>query len=410
MSRLLAATLGVVTAVGGFVDIGELVAMPATGAAFRFALLPVLLLSTVGAMVYAEMAGRIELASQRTVFEIIRERIGLQIGLVVLVIGLLLNVITLIAEIGGMAFVAELVFGQGYLWFVVPMAVGLALFEFFGRWSLLENVPSFLGLALLVVPIGLLTGTIPVPWHALATHAVWPHLPTQDHVLFVTAGIAVLGAAMSPYEWYFYSSGGQEEEWTVRDLGVNRATAILGFGLGSILAVSLMVGAGLLFYPNGLQPNHLGQTGLLAAYGFGKTAIWLFLAGAFGCVLGAAIETSLAAAQGTAQFFGWPWGSSRAPRDVPAFTAIYLAAIAVALVFLLLGFDPIKVTIVSLLFGVAGLPLTLAPMLMVANDTHYMDDQTNGPLANVLGVLFLVILTVAALAAFPLVVISGGAI
>jgi hypothetical protein len=39
-----------------------------------------------------------------------------------------------------------------------------------------------------------------------------------------------------------------------------------------------------------------------------------------------------------------------------------------------------------------------------------MDDQTNGPLANVLGVLFLVILTVAALAAFPLVVISGGAI
>ena len=73
---------------------------------------------------------------------------------------------------------------------------------------------------------------------------------------------------------------------------------------------------------------------------------------------------------------------------MPAFTAIYLAAIAVALVFLLLGFDPIKVTIVSLLFGVVGLPLTLAPMLMVANDPHYMDDQTNGPLANGLGCCF----------------------
>ena len=67
---------------GGFVDIGELVAMPQAGAEYRFGLLWVVLMGTVGAIAYAEMTGRVELASQRTVFDLIRERLGLRLGLV----------------------------------------------------------------------------------------------------------------------------------------------------------------------------------------------------------------------------------------------------------------------------------------------------------------------------------------
>jgi manganese transport protein len=55
--RFLAITLGVVTAIGGYLDMGELVAMPALGATYRFALLWALVVGTIGAMVFAEMAG-----------------------------------------------------------------------------------------------------------------------------------------------------------------------------------------------------------------------------------------------------------------------------------------------------------------------------------------------------------------
>jgi manganese transport protein len=154
LGRYGAMVIGVVTAIGGFVDIGELVAMPQAGAEYRFGLLWAVLVGTVGAIAYAEMTGRVELASQRTVFDLIRERLGLRLGLVPLVAATLLNVM-LVAEIGGMAFVLELASGVEPIWLIAPIALGLVLFELRGTWTLLENVPSVLGLALLVVPAAL---------------------------------------------------------------------------------------------------------------------------------------------------------------------------------------------------------------------------------------------------------------
>ena len=34
---------------------------------------------------------------------------------------------------------------------------------------------------------------------------------------------------MTPYEVYFYSSGGIEDGWDEKDLGLNRANAIVGY-------------------------------------------------------------------------------------------------------------------------------------------------------------------------------------
>jgi manganese transport protein len=135
----------------------------------------------------------------------------------------------------------------------------------------------------------------------------------------------------------------------------------------------------------------------------------LFLVGAFGCVLGASIEVSLATAQGIAQFFGRPWGSSRPPREVRAFTLAYALPVLAALAILFAGVDPIKVTVIALAFTVVALPLTFLPLLIVANDPLYMGDLRNGRLSNGLGVVFLALLTVAGAAAIPLLVITGGA-
>ena len=158
MRKLAAVALGVVTAIGGFVDIGELVTLPAAGATYRFALLWVLALSVVGAMVYAEMAGRIELASQRAVFEVLRERLGFRLGVVPLLAVIVLNVLTLSAEIAGLAFVLQLVVDVSYLWLLVPIALGVLVFQWFGNWTLLEDVPLFFGSPLLVIPAALVFG------------------------------------------------------------------------------------------------------------------------------------------------------------------------------------------------------------------------------------------------------------
>jgi Mn2+/Fe2+ NRAMP family transporter len=410
VGRILAVALGVVTAIGGYLDMGELVSMPALGATYGLALLWALVLGTIGAMVFAEMSGRIELASKRTVLDLVRERLGLKLGLGVLSAGVLLNVLTLVAEIAGLSFVLELVFDVDYIWFVPCVGAGVALFDVLGNWTVIENVPSFLGLAMLVVVFAVITGgEFQVDWSQVAARVVTPHNPKADHWLYVGGVIAVIGATMSPYEWYFYSSGGGEEKWTVRDKAVNRSTAFIGFGLGALLAGGLMVGAATLFQGRGITPTHFGQTGLLAISAFGGVGAWIMLVGMFGCVLGAAAEVSLATAQAVSQFFGWPWGASRRARDVRGYTTVTLVTVALATLILLCGFDPVKVTVLALIFSAAALPLTFYPMLIVANDRDYMGEHTNGVVFNMLGWAYFAALSAVSIAALPVVIVTGGA-
>jgi Mn2+/Fe2+ NRAMP family transporter len=45
------------------------------------------------------------------------------------------------------------------------------------------------------------------------------------------------------------------------------------------------------------------------------------------------------------------------------------------------------------------LPLTYLPILVVANDREYLGDRVNGPVGNALGVFYLVVIVVVAVAA-----------
>ena len=80
--------------------------------------------------------------------------------------------------------------------------------------------------------------------------------------------------------------------------------------------------------------------------------------------------------QALSQFFGWSWGASRPLKQVPKFTATYTLAIVAAVIILYTGLDPIKITVVSMIFAVMALPFTFLPMLLVANDETYMGDHT----------------------------------
>ena len=71
------------------------------------------------------------------------------------------------------------------------------------------------------------------------------------------------------------------------------------------------------------------------------------------------------------------------------------------------GVDPIQVTELSVVFSAVALPLTYFPILVVANDPDYMGDEVNGRVRNGFGVVYLVIIVVAAVAAIPLLLVSG---
>src|SRR3954469_11143402 len=109
MKKVLGVALGVLTAIGGFVDMGDLVANAETGARFDMNLAWVVLVGIVGIVVYAEMAGRIAAVARRPVFDLVRERLGPRFGAINLAASFGINVLTLIAELAGVSIAISLV-------------------------------------------------------------------------------------------------------------------------------------------------------------------------------------------------------------------------------------------------------------------------------------------------------------
>ena len=108
MKRVFEVFLGILTAFGGFVDMGDLVANAQTGARFGMGLAWVVVVGVIGIVMYAEMAGRVAAISGRPVFDVIRERLGARAALVNLGASFFINILTLTAEIAGLAVVIEL--------------------------------------------------------------------------------------------------------------------------------------------------------------------------------------------------------------------------------------------------------------------------------------------------------------
>ena len=76
MKRVLGVALGILTAIGGFLDIGDMVTNAVVGSRFGLSLAWVVVVGVIGICVFAQMSGRVAAVSGRATFELIRERLG----------------------------------------------------------------------------------------------------------------------------------------------------------------------------------------------------------------------------------------------------------------------------------------------------------------------------------------------
>jgi manganese transport protein len=406
LKNVLAVALGIFAAIGGFVDIGDLVFDTQAGATFGFQLLWVVVVGVVGIIVYSEMCGRVSAVSERPVFDLVRERAGFGAGLSTLIASEFVNLMTCAAEVGGVALCLKLLSGLPYR-LLIPLGVlGLVVTCWVLPFRWIERVFGYLGLGLLVFVVAAIK--LHPDWGQVA-HGFVPGSHSGGSLLvYLYFVVGILGTAMGPYEVYFYSSGVVEDHWSLKDLGLNKVTAIIGYALGGTLAIALIIVAAVLFLPSGISPQFLGTPALAAEHSVGQVGLLLALVGMLFAVGGAAIETSFAGAYSLAQFFGWKWGKKERPAAASRFTLSWLVIFALAFLVVMSGYDPVKLTEYSVIFSVVALPLTYLPILLVANDRSYMGESVNGKLANFLGGLYFAVIVAIAIAAIPLMLLTNG--
>jgi Mn2+/Fe2+ NRAMP family transporter len=402
-------TLGIMTAVGGFVDISQIVFSAQAGSIFGYSLIFAFAFATVGIMVFGEMSGRVAAIARQPVFNLMRHRLGLKLGLLTLLASVVTTLITCAAQIGGMALILNHLTGAPYL----PMAGLSALALFLSMWVLpfkwIERTYGLLGLMMIVFLAALVA--IHAPWGKVVGGFV-PQVPQglsgKQLLQYSYFVVAILSAVMFPYEAYFYSSGGIEEKWGPKDLLTNRATSIVGFALGSLLSIAMVAISAQLFAPANVAPQLPGSVALETAIPFGRSGLLLALLGMLFAVAGAAVETCMSNAYAIAQFFGWEWGRHTKPWNAPRFTIAWVTVLLLALAIVLTGVDVMDLVDYAVVMSIVVLPLSYFPLMLLANDKSYMGQYANKWFAKSLGWFYFAIVTAAAIAAVPLYLLTSG--
>jgi Mn2+/Fe2+ NRAMP family transporter len=395
--------LGVVTSIGGFLDVGAIATTALAGAAFGFQLLWVVLLGTGCVILLTEMCGRLAAVSHHSLADAIRERLGFPYFSIPFVGEFLVDLLVLAAEIGGVAVALHLVTGVSYLWFVPLCALAVWAFLWLGTFTIIERGVSIAGLITLCFVVA--ACWMHPPWAEVARGAI-PSLPSRDGVRYWFLAVSILGALISPYLLNFYATGAIEDKWTIKDIPVNRVIATAGMSFGSVIALAILVLAAVVLGPRGIQVDSYEQTVFILTQPFGRWGLYLFGASLGIACFGAALQVSLNLAYITAQGFGWNWSENLKPHEDARFAAVYTAAVLVGAALLFVG-DPLKLTTVSMALNAVIAPFIVFPLLVIMNDRAYLRDHRNHAIGNVLVAGVVLIAFAVAVVAIPLEVLGG---
>ncbi|HSU31281.1 MAG TPA: divalent metal cation transporter [Bryobacteraceae bacterium] len=404
MQKIFRIALGITTSVGGFLDAGALASTAEAGAQFRFALLWALLIGTVCSIVLMEMAGRLAIVSGHALRDAMHERFGVTFSVPILTIGLVLDVLILGSEIGGASVALQLASGVSFQWWAIPVGVVAWLLIWTRSFGFIEKAVSFAGLITLAFVVSAVRVHPPITG---IISGLLPGRPGHNGMTYWYTAVAIIGAIMSPYMFFFYSSGAIEDELREDALGLNRVVSTIGMGFGAIIAAGVLITAAVTLAPAGAQVKTYGDVARMLGPVFGSAGVPLFAACLGIASFGAGVEVSMGAAYAVAQVFGWNWSANSRPREEARFCTTYSVVIVLGTALVAAGLDPLKLTMFTMAATCLTLPAITFPFLSLMNDEHYVNRHTNGRLANITVIVVVAIAFVLALVSIPLQILGG---
>ncbi|HEX8246124.1 MAG TPA: divalent metal cation transporter, partial [Longimicrobium sp.] len=268
--------LGVLTSIGGYLDVGAIATSSQAGAGFGFRHLWVIALGTLAVVFLVEMSGRFAAVSKHTIREGTRERLGFNFFVTTAGAELVVDVLILASEIGGVCLALQLVTGVSYRLWALPVGLFAWLLLWKGTFGVLEKGVALLGLV-----------TIAFVFGAVRMHPEWGQVARgfipggggHDAAQYWFEAVSILGALISPYLFYFYSAGAVEDGWGLDHVTTNRMVAAVGMTFGSVVACSVLIVAATVLQPRGIRVDDYAQValGLTSALG-GSWGFYLFAA------------------------------------------------------------------------------------------------------------------------------------
>lgn len=384
-------------------DAGGIATYSLAGARFGYGLLWVLILITFSLAVTQEMGARMGVVTGKGFGGLIRERFGAKWAALAILVMLVANLFTTVAEFAGIASSLS-IFGVP-TYFSVPLAaVGVYLLMVKFDFRRVQQV--FLLSSVLYISY-IISGVLARPDWGLAARSVFqPHIPWTS-TAYLLMFVATVGTTITPWGQFFIQSYVVDKRLSAEDLGYARADVYLGAFLTNFVAFFIIVACAATIWATRSPIDSAASASQLAVALrplAGRFASGLFAFGLLNAsLLGAAI-LPLTTAYATSETFGWESGMDKRFSEAPIFYGILAFFIFFAAVIVLLPNLPLLMMMLlpQVLNGML-LPIVLVFVLKITNDAAFMGRHTNSRGFNVVAVatVALMILLTALLLASP---------
>jgi Mn2+/Fe2+ NRAMP family transporter len=372
------------------------------GADYGYAILWMVLVSTLVLTVVQEMAARMGAVTGKGLSDLVREVFGLRTTFHLLVGLLIANLGTTVAEFAGIAASLEIFGISRYV--SVPLG---ALFVWWllvkGSYQRVERI--FLAGSLFFV-LYIVSGVLAdPPWPTVLKAAVTP--TWQWNAGFISTMVALVGTTVTPWMQFFLQSSIVDKRIKVDDYALSRLDVIVGCLAANVIVFFIIVTAASTLHAHGIKVDSAAAAARALEPLAGHWAEVIFALGLFNASLFGAAILPLSTAYSVCEGFGWESGVDRTWKEAPWFFGIYTAIIAVsALAILIPGAPLLPIMFWSQVLNGVLLPFVLIFMLRLVNNRRLMGSHVNSPLGNLIawasaGLLFLLSALMLIFSVFP---------
>lgn len=349
------------------------------GAKFGYSILFVLLFVTVLLAVTQEMGVRIGAITGKGLGDIIRERYGVVVALIVFLLLLFANIGTLVADFAALKVVTHL-FGLP----TIPIIVIVILISYFliSKGSYKTNQRIFLFGTILYISYIISAFKANPDWNKAIFNLI---LPTgiKFSKEYIFAAIAVLGTTITPWGQFFINSYIVDKKIQPDKLKYSQLETYFGAFLTDFFSFFMIVATAATLYTHGISLLSGEQAALAIKPFAGEIASTLFGFGLLTAAIMGITIISLSTAYAFSEFFGFV-GSLDAPYERgKLFYGLFLFQLITAAFIVFLPF----VSLFSIVFFTQSLNAILLPLiffflLRITNNKELMGIYTNSKLYN----------------------------
>jgi len=375
-------------------DAGGIATYSLAGAQFGYGFLWLIVVITFALVVIQEMGVRLGVITGKGLADLIRERFGVRITLGIMVLLVISNLFTTVAEFGGVAASADVLHISRVL-AVGLAAVIVALLVLRANYKVVEKV--FLA-ACLVYFTYIVSGLLAKPdWSAVVHATVAPHVSWTS--AYFAMFIGVIGTTIAPWMQFFIQSSVVEKGVKPRELRYSQVDVVLGSFVTDIVAFFIVMACGATLYVHHVSVSDAGQAAQALEPLAGKYASTLFAIGLLNASLFAASVLPLSTSYTVCEAFGFESGVDKRFGEAPIFFGLYLTLIVLGTLPVLSQSAPLLSMILrSQVISGMLLPVIVIAMLILINDKTLMGKHVNGPIFNVVAWVTAVCLIAATIA------------